>query len=207
MSGYPIVLDIKGRTALIIGGGQVAFRKMENLVRGEARVTVISPNLHPSFKGYLERGEMTWIKRDYEEGDEETAFIVIAATDDKALNAIIAKRVSDHQLLNVVSQPSLGNFSSPALVTRGKLTIAIATEGASPLLTKRIKQELEERFEPEFDKYVDFLGQCRALIKNDQLKEQEKHLLLSALLEPIYHSEGEQKKVLDDYEGFKANYL
>ncbi|MBF8299230.1 MAG: cysG [Dehalococcoidia bacterium] len=92
---YPAFLDIKGRQAVIVGGGSMAETRAEGLVDAGARVTVISPRINDSLAGQLERGYIAWLDRQYQHGDLHHAWLAIAATDDASVNAAVAAEAGE----------------------------------------------------------------------------------------------------------------
>lgn len=159
MRYYPAFLNLKGKKATVIGGGRVAERKTQTLIKAGASVTVISPTLTQELKKLSDQKRLTHIKRDYKKGDIKNAFLVIAATSSLQTNTEIARDANS--LLNVVDTPSEGNFIAPSIVRRGALTIAISTEGASPALSKAIRKELEKLYGQEFALYLKLVESVR----------------------------------------------
>lgn len=143
MKAYPIILDIVAKEVLVIGGGRIATRKTLDLLTAGARVTVISPDLHPTLAELEAKHRLAWINKRFEPSDVQlSAFIVIAATNCKACNELVARSAYSHQLVNVVDDAQLGTFHVPAKLTRGKLTITVSTGGSSPALAKQVRDEL-----------------------------------------------------------------
>jgi precorrin-2 dehydrogenase/sirohydrochlorin ferrochelatase len=136
---YPLFLDLAGQPVVVIGAGNVAARKIRSLLNAGARVTVISPEARRLPKS------IRWLRRRYRRGDLAGARLVIAATDDLRVNELICAEAKRRgQLVNCVAPPSAGNFHVPALARRGGIAIAISTDGQSPSLAKRLRQELEQ---------------------------------------------------------------
>ena len=136
MSYYPIFLDIKDKPCVVVGGVTVALRKVTMLLDHEAQVTVISPQLCSELETLAE-GNVTVIRREYQSGDLEDAFVVVAATDDQETNEQIATDASKKgMLINVVDVPALSNFIVPSYLRRGDLTVAVSTNGKSPALSR-----------------------------------------------------------------------
>lgn len=136
---YPLFLDLTGQPVVIIGAGKVAARKIRSLLAAGARVTVISP------KSYRLPKNVRWLKRRYRPGDLAGARLVIAATNDLEVNRqVCAEAKRRRQLVNCVTPPLAGNFFVPAVARRAGIAIAISTDGRSPALAKRLRQELEQ---------------------------------------------------------------
>jgi precorrin-2 dehydrogenase/sirohydrochlorin ferrochelatase len=156
---YPAFLNLKGKEAVVIGGGKVAERKILALLMAGANITVISPEITKRIEKEKLKGSIKHIPRLYKKGDTKKAFLVIAATSSQDIN----KKVSAEApcLVNVVDSPSLCNFIVPSVIQRGPLTIAISTSGISPALSKSIRKELEKLYGPEFADYLRLLKRIR----------------------------------------------
>lgn len=152
MKGYPVMLDLANKNAVVIGGGTIATRKVLRLLTSsDANVTVVSPEISDTLKHYVETEQIVWRKKEYERADIEEAFLVIAATDDKELNRTIAKECKPYQLVNVVSEAKYGNFMIPASVRRGNFTISVSTDGLDPRMAKQVCNEFALIFDESFD--------------------------------------------------------
>jgi precorrin-2 dehydrogenase/sirohydrochlorin ferrochelatase len=151
-SSYPIVLtDLSMARCVVIGGGAVAERKARQLIEAGARPTVISPAISEALAGWREAGQLEHIARAYAEGDLAGAALVIAATDDAAVNGLAAAEARRLGVLaNIADDPGAGSFHTVATVRRGDLLISVSTGGASPGLAARLRRELEERYGPEY---------------------------------------------------------
>lgn len=158
MKAYPIMLDVVNKEALVIGGGNIAARKIKELLIAGARVKVVSPELHQTLAALVRLDEIDWTNKHFEPSDvQPSALIVVAATNCKATNELIARSVYPHQLVNVVDDAKLGTFHVPAKLRRGKLTITVSTGGVSPSFAKQIRDELAEQFDESYGDYVNFL--------------------------------------------------
>ncbi len=162
---YPIGLNLSGRPCLVVGGGEVALRKVEGLLAVGARLRVISPGLHPELAGMAREGRIQWEARPYRSGDLAGHFLIVAATDDQDVNeAVFREGESRGQLVNVVDDPPRCNFILPAVVRRGSLCLAVFTGGKSPMLSRRIREQLEGQFGPEYGDLIDLLGVARSAV-------------------------------------------
>ncbi|MBI2304169.1 MAG: bifunctional precorrin-2 dehydrogenase/sirohydrochlorin ferrochelatase [Chloroflexi bacterium] len=166
MAYYPLFVRLEGKECLVVGGGEVAERKVASLLDYGARVRVVSPSLSPGLKGLVEAGRVSWVSRSYESGDSKGAFLAFAATDDNEVNQRVAQEVEEAGgLVNVVDSPRRCRFIVPAVVRRGELVMAVSTGGHSPALAKRVRRELEERFPPEYALLVRLVSQVRKQLK------------------------------------------
>ena len=159
---YLVNLALEGRAAVVIGGGEVAARKVQDLLAAKANVTVIAPRLCDGIVALADEKRIVAHGRPYRTGDLAGAFVAIAATDDEDLNArIYGDAAAMNVLVNVVDRPALCTFTVPATVHRGDLTIAIATEGRCPALAGILREELEGRYGPEYAELVSLFGELR----------------------------------------------
>ena len=165
MSYYPVFLDIRNKRCVAVGGGVIAQRKINMLLDHEAQVTVISPQLCSELEKMAE-STITVIRREYQAGDLEGAFVVVAATDNQAINEQVATDASEKGvLINVVDVPALSNFIVPSYLRRGDLTIAVSTNGKSPALARKIRTKLEDAFEQEYADLIAVVEEVRAELK------------------------------------------
>ncbi|WP_075350113.1 precorrin-2 dehydrogenase/sirohydrochlorin ferrochelatase family protein [Algoriphagus marinus] len=168
---YPIFLKVHELNVLLVGGGFVATEKLEFLLKSspEAQVTVVSKMFRPEFLELAEKSDtVTIITDSYHEKYLGGKHIVIAATDDKAVNRQIRNESKERFLLvNVADTPELCDFYLGGIVTKGNLKIAISTNGKSPTTAKRIRQLLEEVLPDELDDLLENLHTYRATLKGD----------------------------------------
>jgi precorrin-2 dehydrogenase/sirohydrochlorin ferrochelatase len=140
----------------------VATRKVQGLLSAGAKVRVISPAVTPELQELANSGELCLLLRPYQDGDLAGAFLAIAATDDTAVNESVWQEAQRRGcLINVVDDPAHSNFTLPAVLQRGDLTIAISTGGASPALARRLRERLEALIAPEYGPLVEVLRQLR----------------------------------------------
>ncbi len=185
MSYYPICLDITDRHCIVIGGGRVAARKAQGLLAHGARVTVISPQLDGELAPLAEAGRLAWRARPYRKGDLADAFLVIAATDDPAVQERIhAEAEAGNILLNVADVPKWCNFILPAAVRRGDFSLAVSTGGKSPALAKQLREELETQFGEEYATLLVVLGALRPLVLAQGRPHSDNKLVFARLLHP-----------------------
>ena len=162
---YPILLNIQDKKCLVVGGGNVAWRKVCSLKEAGARVTVVSPEFCP------EMGKETGIERiqqKYEEGFLNEVLVVIASTDDEEVNKkVYYDAVKRGILVNVVDRPEFCSFIVPATISRGDLSISISTGGASPALARNIRESLEKQFGDEYGEFAKLLSETRRKILSE----------------------------------------
>jgi siroheme synthase-like protein len=166
MRYYPIYLDLKERDVLVVGGGAIAEGKTLQLVEAGARVTVVSPELTEALRAAADRNEISYLNGFFVEENLNGMFLVVSATDDRKVNEKVAKAAGERGLLcNVVDQPDLCNFITPALITRGELQISVSTGGGSPTLTQRVKREVAALIGEEYGALLELAAEMRAEAK------------------------------------------
>lgn len=165
--GYlPIFVDVTDRPCLVVGGGEVAARKVESLCDAGARVTVVSPHLGPALADAARADKFSHLNRRYAKGDMRGCVLVYATTDDAALHRALAAEARELAIpLNVADAAELCTFIAPAVVSRGALQIAISTGGASPAFAARIRRELERHFGDEHARTLEILRAARIYLR------------------------------------------
>lgn len=201
---FPVYLKLDNRKCLVIGGGKVAERKIENLMEYGAQVTVVSPQVDNNIKVLAEHNDIIWHNRIFQEKDLRDIYMVFIATDDTNLNYEVAGLCRQKGILvNAVDDPSNCDFFVPSVIRRNSLAIAISTEGKSPLFARRLRQEMENIITPEYGEFVDILGEQRELVKKNipDIEERKKvfeSLVYSDILELL--KMGENEKVREKIE-------
>lgn len=150
MKYYPVFLELKAKDCLVVGGGNVGARKAATLEKCGAKVKVISDRFSPWFDD-LKQTTICIEKKEYEKKDLNGIFLVFAATNNPDLNKQIKDDASMLNILcNVADAPDKSDFLLPSIVDRGDLIVAVSTSGSSPAMAKRIRQDLENQFGPEY---------------------------------------------------------
>lgn len=168
---YPISLNIAGRKCVVIGGGAVAFRKVNMLLEFGASIEVISDSFCPELIQMGERGNVILIHRGYIEGDLEGSALAIAATDDGDINQRISKEGRNRGvLINVVDDPEKSDFIVPSYLRRGTVTISVSTGGSSPALARNIREKLEKSFGAEYAILAVLINEVRTELRNKHIK-------------------------------------
>lgn len=167
MERLPIFLNIRDRACLVIGGGEVAQRKISLLLRAGARVTVVAPEFDTAVAGLEGNAQVRLLQTLFEESHLDGAVLVVAATDDDALNARVSELAHARDLpVNVVDQPRLCSFIMPAIVDRSPIVIAISSGGSSPVLTRHLKELNEIMVPGRINNLARLLGSKRKLVKH-----------------------------------------
>jgi precorrin-2 dehydrogenase/sirohydrochlorin ferrochelatase len=162
VSGYPLVLDGETLSALVVGGGRVAHRKVRSLLAAGADVRVVAPEVCDELLQLAVAGDrLTLSHRSYEPRDLDDALLIIAATGDSALNARVAGDARARgRLVNVVDAPELGNCVTPAAHVAGDIVIAVSAGGV-PSIAARIRDEIADRFDARYASIVSQLSRTR----------------------------------------------
>jgi len=165
---HPVYLDLKDRRILIVGGGAVALEKLNSLLDSGAKITVISPEARKEIVDWSLDGSLAWERRTFLPEDVEPYYMVIAATDDPALNALVYKCGNERQrLTNSVDDPANCNFIMSAITRRGPMQVAVSSAGCSPALAQRVRNRvMEEILTAEIGELAEFLGDRRAEVKS-----------------------------------------
>ncbi len=168
---YPIFLKIKGKRCVVVGGGEVARRKVRALLECGASVEVISPDPCQEINELVERGEVKLLRRNYQPGDLQGALIAIAATSSNEINRQVVKEAQEKAVLvNVADDAENSDFILPSYMRRGALSIAVSTGGVSPALARKIRTRLEKDFGDEYASLVRLIGEVRAELKRQGVK-------------------------------------
>lgn len=165
MKVYPVFLNLDGKPCLVVGGGAVGERKVQDLLLAGARVTLVSRDLTPALAALAREQAISYLPEDFAPRHLDGMVLVIAATNDLATNQQVSAAAQSRGLpVNVVDQPALCSFVVPATLRRGDLTLAIGTGGHSPALAKKLRQDLEQLYGPEYGPYLELLGAIRAKV-------------------------------------------
>ena len=182
----PLIIDLKGRSVVIAGGGRIAARKARVLGGEQAAISFIAPQFSDEVLALAEEHGYRLIERKAEAADFAEALLVVLATNDSEANRALRKALPAHQLVCVVDEANSGNVLFPATVRRGNLQIAVTSSGASPKLTRKLKKELEQQFDGSWIAYSAFLGNARELVLRSNLTFEQKQDILLEILDDRY---------------------
>lgn len=175
------MLNLKDKRVVVIGGGNVAFRKTSSILEYGASLQVVSPEFIESF--YSIRDKVQLIKESYRTEHIHKADIVIAATSRTEMNKEILNYCKSNNILcNCADDGDSSDFTIPSSMKRGDLTIAISTEGKSPALAARIKRDLEQKYSEEYEEYIRLLGEIRQLVLEKCSEEAIKREILREVI-------------------------
>lgn len=181
---YPIMLDVRGRPALVVGGDGVAAEKAAALCASGATVTVLAETFCRALRQMGDDGAVTLRRKAYVPGDLAGAFVVVAATtsDAQLSEAIWHEAQRNGQLLNVVDVPARCTYIVPSILRRGQLTIAVSTEGAAPSLAKLIRRRLEDLFPPAYGSFLRLAAAARGYLRRGDVSYDQRDEFFSAFV-------------------------
>jgi len=183
MKYYPVNLDLHERRCVVVGGGQVAERKTLSLLEADAAVTIVSPSLTPRLADLVASGTILQVPALFQETHLSGASLVIAATNDLSVNRAVAQLCRKKGILvNVAAPPEESSFIVPSVVERGDLVIAVSTSGASPALSRSIRQELEKQYGPEYGLLLTRLAAVRKRLQVGVGSEKVRRQVLEAII-------------------------
>ena len=166
MDFLPIFMNIRGQRSLIVGGGEVAARKAALLLQAGAEINLVCPELLGNLKDMHAEGRIHFRQGTFEEGDLEGVSLVIAATDDEAVNRRVSELARARQLpVNVVDNPELCTFILPSIIDRSPVQIAVSTGGSSPVLARLLRARLESVIPSAYGRLATLVEQFRDEVK------------------------------------------
>jgi len=182
---YPMFVDLEGRRCVVVGGGPIATEKVEKLLDHGAVVRLVSPQITSGLARMIEDGVIAEHReRTYRPEDLEGCFLVIAATNLDPINRMVWQDAEARNMVcNVVDVPPLCNFIVPSIVRRGELALAISTGGASPVVAKHIRRQLDETYGPEWEALVSLLRELRDELKARYLDMPSRRDAVEVLME------------------------
>ena len=179
---FPIFLKLAGKRCLVVGGGKIAEDKIGGLIDTGARIEVVALEASEAIQAWAKAGQIDLHVRAFREADLDGTFLAVVATSSSTLNDMIYRAAQERGVLcNVVDVPEICDFYYPAVVRRGDLQIAISTNGQSPSLSQRLRQQLERQFSPAYTHWVAELGATRKLVLASGLSPERKRELLHSL--------------------------
>ena len=172
MALYPIFVELKGRPVIVIGGGHVGAEKVRGLLAAEADITLVSPELIDELREHVAAERIRHIARPYAEPDLDGGYeFVMVATDDGVINAEVAAAGKKRGLwVNAADDPKNCDFILPAVVRKGKITLAASTSGTSPALARRLREELDAYLTEDMPALADLLSEVRLEMRAKGIK-------------------------------------
>jgi precorrin-2 dehydrogenase/sirohydrochlorin ferrochelatase len=179
---FPAFLKLDGRECLVVGAGSVGESKIDGLLATGAVITVVAPRATGVVEAWAHAGKLRWLAREFEPSDLEGIFLAVVATEVPELNERVFQEARRRRVLcNVVDDPARCDFYYPAVVRRGALQIAISTNGRSPALAQRLREEMEREFDPAYEPWTEDLGRRRQRLFAEPMDAGERKRLLHQL--------------------------
>ena len=212
MNYYPVFINIENRKSVVIGGGEVAERKIDRLLACKADVVVVARKLTSKLESLVTNGTIRHIQDDYKDTHIEGAFIVIGATDNEDVNTEIYQDTREKgMLVNIVDDPEKCDFIVPSVMQQGDLSIAISTGGKSPALARTIREDLEIQYGYEYKMLLGIMGDLRKKVTaqgraSDDNRRLFESVLRSGILDHIREKNWDEiRKIVYDLTGEKIN--
>lgn len=179
MKYFPINLDIAGRKVVVVGGGRVAFRKVRSFAACPARITVVSPEICRELLGIE---GIKFARRRYRKSDLRGASLAVSATNSEEVNRRVSRDAAELGIpVNVVDCPNLCTFTFPAVARRGKLVVAVSTEGGSPAFAAQIRRKIEKHLGMNVGRHLALLQEFRPAVLSAGLSPSERSRLLKRM--------------------------
>jgi precorrin-2 dehydrogenase/sirohydrochlorin ferrochelatase len=160
--GYPLVVDLSNRPCVVVGGGDVAERKVEGLLAAGAVVTVVSPALNVGLAALARAGRIDHVRRRYRRGDLAGKLLAFVATGDRRVSAAVASDGRRSGVwVNAADDPAHCDFFLPSVLRRGPLLVAVATGGASPALARAVRERIEALLTPDHALLAETVAEIR----------------------------------------------
>ncbi|WP_087973178.1 NAD(P)-binding protein [Oceanobacillus rekensis] len=200
MTAIPLMIELREKNVVIVGGGHVAERRIETLLGSGASLTVISLVIEKGIRSHWEKGRLNWKQKSFESNDVVDAFLIIVATNDPIVNDSVIEAAPTNSLINAAAEADKGDVEFPSFFRRGKLAISISTSGASPQLSAKLNRELQAVYSETYEDYLDFLYESRQLIKHSLFSKLQQKLLLKELLSESFLDKDKQMKAIKWFE-------
>tara|TARA_R110002050_G_scaffold9504_1_gene33269 strand:+ start:422190 stop:423569 length:1380 start_codon:yes stop_codon:yes gene_type:complete len=166
MEYLPLFVDLKDRACLVVGGGDIAARKAGLLRKAKAKVTIVAPDISASTRAMIDAGEVVWLNTLFDEKQLSDQMLVIAATDNEAINREVYHQAKAKNILvNVADCPELCDFILPSILDRSPIVVAISSGGKSPILARQLRARLETLIPPSYGRLASLVGRYRDVVK------------------------------------------
>ena len=166
MDYFPLSFDLKQRPCLVVGGGEIARRKIDLILRAGAKITVVSPVLIEELESLRAQGIIDHLARKFEEQDLDGKYLVISATENTLVNERVSQLANQRQLpVNVVDSPDLSTVIFPAIIDRSPLLISVSSGGKAPVMVRKVRELLEATVPQHFARLAGYLGEVRSRMK------------------------------------------
>lgn len=187
MGFFPFYMNIENKKCLVVGGGNVALRKIERLIDFAPEITVVAPVVCDEIRKF---SNVKIVMREFSDSDLEGAFMVIGATNSSSVNRHISELCTSRNIaVNIVDQPQLCSFYFPAIIKKDHLTVSVSTGGKSPLFAGYMKRKIEREIDEKTLKAAEILSQCRERIRDMFSNENERKAVLEGILDMCLEDE------------------
>ena len=167
MKHLPVFLDIKGQPVLVVGGAEMAARKVEVILKAQARITIVAEDLCSALEDLAEQGAVEYQARAFDDGDLDGAVLVFVATEDEDLNRRVSSQARDAGIpVNVIDRLELCTFIMPAIIDRSPMLVAVTSGGDAPIIARALKARLETVIPAGLGQLAEFAGACRDRVKD-----------------------------------------
>ncbi|MGH1543493.1 MAG: siroheme synthase CysG [Arenicella sp.] len=200
MQNYPIFIDLKGQQVLVVGGGEIAARKIRLMSLAGAEITIIAPELGQTILSEMSRN-ITHIARQFRESDIGDYRLITAATDDLEINRRVSELAQQRNIpVNVVDQPDLCSFITPSIIDRSPVLIAVSTGGGAPVLARILRSKLEAFIPASYGQLANSMRQLRDKVKDRFSEESERRhfwekVVQGPIAEMFFSGREEQGKI------------
>lgn len=194
MTYFPFYCDIEQKKWLLVGGGRVAAGKFSRLIAFTEKITVIAPDISSEIRENAPSGVL-FLERDFDEADLGRADIVVAATGDRQLNAWIASACRSRGIpVNAVDDPDNCDFIFPAIIKRGRLTVSVSTDGASPVYAAALKKEISDLVPEDIDLILEKMAALRKTVPErfPSFTQHERGMLYRKALDQLLDDSGSE---------------
>ena len=184
MQALPIFFNINNRHCVVIGGGDVAMRKVSMLLKASAAITLYSPDICHELQDLVNAKKITYKAEKFEENQLQGACMVIAATDDEAVNVAVSLAAKAQNIpVNVVDAPDLCTFTMGSIIDRSPVVIAISSEGNAPVLARYIRAKIETMLPATYGRIADIAGEFRDAVKAKFATTQARRIFWEGVLQ------------------------
>lgn len=167
MDYLPLFLQLRSQPVVVVGGGRIAIRKVELLRKSGAQITVVAPELREELDQLARRAELRYVAEPFAPPHIDAATLVVAATNDEAVNAAVSEAARTRKIwVNVVDNPALSTFIFPAIVDRSPIIVATSSGGESPVLARRVREQIEALLPEKLGALARFMGERRKTVQN-----------------------------------------
>ncbi|WP_349431396.1 siroheme synthase CysG [Methylomarinum sp. Ch1-1] len=166
MDYFPLFLELKDQNCLVVGGGDIAARKIDLLTRAGANITVVAKQMSATVIDMAQQAPISMQQKAFEAADLEDKFLVVSATNNRETNVQVAKLAKERKLLiNVVDNPDLCSFIFPSIIDRSPIVAAISSGGASPVLARQLRAKIESMISPAYGQLAQLANKFRSAVK------------------------------------------